>query len=196
MNWANDSLSVQWTVPNKVKLLGTSLIISDLSQCVQTMGIHGSRHSIIGQIHTDFSPMGNSRCFAGISLAYLPLDYLACDACLNCVLFSTSRCTYSPFVFSCVIYFYLSLYLHIFFIWWKLQVSFFTAEGDMQRLSHALKILSESEKQLRMSRNQSTWLTAALLQLSSLEASAVDVNDSKSSIRNGHDRGQDVNYKH
>jgi len=66
----------------------------------------------------------------------------------------------------------------------------------MQRLSHALKILSESEKQLRMSRNQSTWLTAALLQLSSLEASAVDVNDSKSSIRNGHDRGQDVNYKH
>jgi DNA polymerase III gamma/tau subunit len=77
-----------------------------------------------------------------------------------------------------------------------LQVSFFTAERDMQRLSHALKILSESEKQLRMSRNQSTWLTAALLQLSSLEASAVDVNDSKSSIRNGHDRGQDVNYKH
>jgi DNA polymerase III gamma/tau subunit len=65
-----------------------------------------------------------------------------------------------------------------------------TAEGDMQRLSHALKILSESEKQLRMSKNQSTWLTVALLQLSSLEASPMDVNDSKSSMRNGHDRGQ------
>ncbi|CAK7336594.1 unnamed protein product [Dovyalis caffra] len=64
-------------------------------------------------------------------------------------------------------------------------------EGDMQRLSHALKILSESEKQLRMSRNQSTWLTVALLQLSSLEASSVDVNDSKSSMRNGHDRDGD-----
>uniref|UniRef100_A0A6N2K6G3 Ufm1-specific protease n=1 Tax=Salix viminalis TaxID=40686 RepID=A0A6N2K6G3_SALVM len=63
-----------------------------------------------------------------------------------------------------------------------------SSEGDMQRLSHALKILSESEKQLRMSRNQSTWLTAALLQLSSLEASALDVNDSKSSIRNGRER--------
>lgn len=71
-----------------VKLLGTSLIITDLSQCVQTMGIHGSRHSIIGQIHTDFSPMGNSRCFAGISLAYLLTDYLAYDACLNCAVFN------------------------------------------------------------------------------------------------------------
>ncbi|KAJ6688274.1 REPLICATION FACTOR C / DNA polymerase III GAMMA-TAU SUBUNIT [Salix koriyanagi] len=63
-----------------------------------------------------------------------------------------------------------------------------SSEGDMQRLSHALKILSESEKQLRMSRNQSTWLTAALLQLSSLEASALGVNDSKSSIRDGLER--------
>ncbi|KAF9667963.1 hypothetical protein SADUNF_Sadunf15G0077600 [Salix dunnii] len=70
-----------------------------------------------------------------------------------------------------------------------------SSEGDMQRLSRALKILSESEKQLRMSRNQSTWLTAALLQLSSLEASALDVNDSKSSIRNGRERGQDVSHK-
>lgn len=65
------------------------------------------------------------------------------------------------------------------------------SEGDMQRLSHALKILSESEKQLRMSKNQSTWLTVALLQLSSLEASPMDVNDSKSSMRNGHDRDGD-----
>ncbi|KAG5234207.1 hypothetical protein OIU78_016765 [Salix suchowensis] len=65
------------------------------------------------------------------------------------------------------------------------------SEGDVQRLSYALKILSESEKQLRMSKNQSTWLTVALLQLSSLETSPMDVNDSKSSMRNGHDRDGD-----
>uniref|UniRef100_A0A7N0ZUQ2 DNA-directed DNA polymerase n=1 Tax=Kalanchoe fedtschenkoi TaxID=63787 RepID=A0A7N0ZUQ2_KALFE len=45
-----------------------------------------------------------------------------------------------------------------------------TSEADFQRLSHALKILSDTEKQLRVSKNQSTWLTAALLQFSSLES--------------------------
>lgn len=71
-------------------------------------------------------------------------------------------------------------------------VSSFTAETDMQRLSHALKILSETEKQLRMSKNQSTWLTVALLQLSSLETPSLNANDPKSSLRNAHDRGQDT----
>ncbi|KAF2293238.1 hypothetical protein GH714_040594 [Hevea brasiliensis] len=56
------------------------------------------------------------------------------------------------------------------------------SEMDMQRLSHALKILSETEKQLRMSKNQSTWLTVALLQLSSLESPSLDANDPKSSL--------------
>lgn len=70
----------------------------------------------------------------------------------------------------------------------------FVAEADKQRLSHALRLLSETEKQLRMSKNQSTWLTVALLQLSSLESSSSDANDSKSSLRIANMRGQDVNH--
>ncbi|XP_050224032.1 protein STICHEL-like 2 [Mercurialis annua] len=60
-------------------------------------------------------------------------------------------------------------------------------EVDMQRLSHALKILSETEKQLRMCKSQSTWLTVALLQLSSLESPGLDANDLKP-LRNVHDK--------
>ncbi|KAL6583703.1 hypothetical protein OROMI_002992 [Orobanche minor] len=44
-------------------------------------------------------------------------------------------------------------------------------EADVHQLSQALKILSQTEKQLRMSKNQTTWLTVALLQLSSAEPS-------------------------
>jgi len=67
-----------------------------------------------------------------------------------------------------------------------------TAEADLQRLSHALRILSESEKQLRISKNQTTWFTAALLQLSSVEYSSADTNTTKlctraASIRGGLD---------
>ncbi|KAL5748247.1 hypothetical protein ACOSQ2_025544 [Xanthoceras sorbifolium] len=61
------------------------------------------------------------------------------------------------------------------------------SEADMQKLSHAVKILSETEKQLRMSKHQTTWLTVALLQLSSVESS-FDVNVSKQSLRNAHDK--------
>lgn len=43
----------------------------------------------------------------------------------------------------------------------------------MQKLRGALKILSETEKQLRSSKNQATWLTVALLELSTLEASSI-----------------------
>ncbi|KAJ8771274.1 hypothetical protein K2173_026451 [Erythroxylum novogranatense] len=64
----------------------------------------------------------------------------------------------------------------------------YASEADMHRLSLALKILSETEKQLRMSKNQSTWLTVALLQLSSIESSSLDSSDSKSSLRNVNDR--------
>ncbi|KAJ6811738.1 protein STICHEL-like 4 [Iris pallida] len=39
------------------------------------------------------------------------------------------------------------------------------SKEDMERLRQALKTLSEAEKQLRMSNDRSTWLTAALLQL-------------------------------
>ena len=39
------------------------------------------------------------------------------------------------------------------------------SKADMEKLRHALKPLSESEKQLRVSSERMTWLTAALLQL-------------------------------
>ncbi|XP_062116072.1 protein STICHEL-like 2 [Humulus lupulus] len=68
-----------------------------------------------------------------------------------------------------------------------------TSEVDLQKLSHALKILSETEKQLRMSKNQTTWLTVALLQLSSMECSS-EVNDSKLWLDNVHERGE--SWKH
>ncbi|KOM32727.1 hypothetical protein LR48_Vigan01g228300 [Vigna angularis] len=66
----------------------------------------------------------------------------------------------------------------------------YTSEADLQKLSHALRILSESEKQLRISKNQTTWFTAALLQLSSVEYSSADANTTKlctrpASIRDG-----------
>ena len=64
------------------------------------------------------------------------------------------------------------------------------AEADMQKLSHALRILSEAEKQLRMSKNQTTWLTVALLQLTSKESSSLDTNDSKLCLRNPQDQGE------
>ncbi|XP_057804166.1 protein STICHEL-like 2 isoform X2 [Salvia miltiorrhiza] len=51
------------------------------------------------------------------------------------------------------------------------SICFGAAEDDMRQLSHALKILSQTEKQLRMSNNQMTWLTVALLQLSSTATS-------------------------
>ncbi|KAG6652329.1 protein STICHEL [Carya illinoinensis] len=41
-------------------------------------------------------------------------------------------------------------------------------ELEMERLKHALKLLSEAEKQLRVSSERSTWFTATLLQLGSI----------------------------
>ncbi|CAN8266757.1 unnamed protein product [Cochlearia groenlandica] len=41
-------------------------------------------------------------------------------------------------------------------------------EADMEGLKHALKLLSEAEKQLRISNDRSTWFTATLLQLGSM----------------------------
>ncbi|KAK2987704.1 hypothetical protein RJ640_030291, partial [Escallonia rubra] len=65
------------------------------------------------------------------------------------------------------------------------------AEGDMRQLSHALRILSETEKQLRTSKNQTTWLTVALLQLSSVGSSTSDANDSRLRLREATPRGGD-----
>ncbi|KAL5555369.1 hypothetical protein UlMin_037605 [Ulmus minor] len=41
-------------------------------------------------------------------------------------------------------------------------------EAELERLKHALKLLSEAEKQLRISSERSTWFTATLLQLGSM----------------------------
>ncbi|KAG8082403.1 hypothetical protein GUJ93_ZPchr0014g46683 [Zizania palustris] len=47
------------------------------------------------------------------------------------------------------------------------------AEVGIKKLRHALKILSETEKQLRTSRNQATWVTVALLQFGTNECNLV-----------------------
>ncbi|RWW12882.1 hypothetical protein GW17_00023435, partial [Ensete ventricosum] len=44
------------------------------------------------------------------------------------------------------------------------------AEAGKEKLKHGLKILVETEKQLRTSKDQSTWLTAALLQFNTGES--------------------------
>lgn len=62
------------------------------------------------------------------------------------------------------------------------------ADVDLQKLRHALKILSETEKQLRTSKNQTTWLTVALLQLSSRESTSLDGNDSNACLKLAHRR--------
>ncbi|XP_077227862.1 protein STICHEL-like 2 isoform X2 [Tasmannia lanceolata] len=59
------------------------------------------------------------------------------------------------------------------------------AEVDSPKLRNALKILSETEKQLRTSKNQTTWLTVALLQFSAGESSSfLDRSDSRTSLKN------------
>ncbi|XVE56669.1 hypothetical protein DITRI_Ditri04bG0029200 [Diplodiscus trichospermus] len=73
---------------------------------------------------------------------------------------------------------------------------FFTnrsSEADLQKLSHALRILSETEKHLRVSKNQTTWLTVALLQLSSVESNFLEVNDSKLCLANAQHKEGDSN---
>ncbi|KAI7726537.1 hypothetical protein M8C21_023229, partial [Ambrosia artemisiifolia] len=43
-------------------------------------------------------------------------------------------------------------------------------DGEVERLKQALKLLSEAEKQLRVSSERSTWFTATLLQLGSVQS--------------------------
>ncbi|XP_071698675.1 protein STICHEL-like [Rutidosis leptorrhynchoides] len=54
-------------------------------------------------------------------------------------------------------------------------------EAELERLKHALKLLSDAEKQLRLSSERSTWFTATLLQLAS--APSADPTPSGSSRR-------------
>lgn len=63
----------------------------------------------------------------------------------------------------------------------------------MQKLRGALKVLSDTEKQLRSSKNQATWLTVALLQLSTLESSpSIEINSPCPSLEMPYLRGKDL----
>jgi DNA polymerase III gamma/tau subunit len=55
-----------------------------------------------------------------------------------------------------------------------LYLNFTAAEIDVHKLRNALEILSETEKQLKTTKNQSTWLTAALLQFNMREPYCLD----------------------
>ncbi|XP_021762052.1 protein STICHEL-like 2 [Chenopodium quinoa] len=65
------------------------------------------------------------------------------------------------------------------------------SETDMQKIRNALRVLSESEKQLRVSKNQTTWLTVALLQLNSVDSSYSDPNESRLSVRTANSEAAD-----
>lgn len=54
-------------------------------------------------------------------------------------------------------------------------------DAELERLQQALKILSDAEKQIRLSSERPTWFTAALLQLGSGHSS--DINQPKSSTQ-------------
>ncbi|KAF3598206.1 hypothetical protein DY000_02027262 [Brassica cretica] len=58
-----------------------------------------------------------------------------------------------------------------------------TSEEEIQKLSNALKILSDAEKHLRASKNQTTWLTVALLQLSNTDSSSYAANENGVCLR-------------
>ncbi|KAF8117754.1 hypothetical protein N665_0008s0104 [Sinapis alba] len=58
-----------------------------------------------------------------------------------------------------------------------------TSEEEMQKLSNALKILSDAEKHLRASKNQTTWLTVALLQLSNTDSSSFATNENEKCLK-------------
>jgi hypothetical protein len=55
--------------------------------------------------------------------------------------------------------------------------NFSAAEVDVHKLRNALEILSETEKQLKTTKNQSTWLTAALLQFNMREPYCLEALD-------------------
>ena len=68
-------------------------------------------------------------------------------------------------------------------------------EAELERLNHALKLLSEAQKQLRTSGERSTWLTVTLLQLGSM--SSPDPYHSGSGRRQSYRTPEDGTvYKH
>ncbi|MCL7041390.1 hypothetical protein MKW94_012573, partial [Papaver nudicaule] len=71
------------------------------------------------------------------------------------------------------------------------------SKEDMEKLRQALKTLSEAEKQLRMSNDKLTWLTAALLQLAPdklymLPGSSADTSFTQSPLSRNNLNGRDI----
>ncbi|KAL5221518.1 hypothetical protein ABZP36_026231 [Zizania latifolia] len=59
------------------------------------------------------------------------------------------------------------------------------SKGDMEKLRQALKTLSEAEKQLRVSNDKTTWLTAALLQLAPDKQYVLPSSTTSTSLNHG-----------
>ncbi|KAK3161850.1 hypothetical protein QOZ80_1BG0082270 [Eleusine coracana subsp. coracana] len=59
------------------------------------------------------------------------------------------------------------------------------SKADMEKLRQALKMLSEAEKQLRVSNDKTTWLTAALLQLAPDKQYVLPSSSTSTSFNNG-----------
>uniref|UniRef100_A0ACD5VTH9 Uncharacterized protein n=1 Tax=Avena sativa TaxID=4498 RepID=A0ACD5VTH9_AVESA len=59
------------------------------------------------------------------------------------------------------------------------------SKNDMEKLRQALKTLSEAEKQLRVSNDKATWLTAALLQLAPDKQYMLSSSSTSSSLNHG-----------
>lgn len=76
--------------------------------------------------------------------------------------------------------FYLVRFEYIFMLL-PCQYIISVTEAELEKLKHALKLLSEAEKQLRVSSERSTWFTATLLQLGS--SPSADLTQSTSSRR-------------
>lgn len=62
---------------------------------------------------------------------------------------------------------------------------FTVTKEDMEKLRQSLKTLSEAEKQLRMSNDRITWLTAALLQLAPDQQYMLPSSSSRTSFSHG-----------
>ncbi|KAH8511686.1 hypothetical protein H0E87_009019, partial [Populus deltoides] len=74
------------------------------------------------------------------------------------------------------------------------------SKEDMEKLRQALKTLSEAEKQLRMSNDKLTWLTAALLQLAPdqqylLPSSSTETSFNHSPLARNNMGGRDISRK-
>lgn len=68
--------------------------------------------------------------------------------------------------------------------------AFYTvADVGLQKLRNALKVLSETDKQLRSSKSCATWLTVALLQFNT--GDTTDVDDSMTLVQTSDLKGEE-----